>query len=295
MFIEKARKIHGDKYDYSLVDYKNNKTKVKIICKLHGVFLQTPDSHLRGRGCPKCGRLKRVDNKIKNQWKETLKKLNEIYNYDFSNSVYINARKKIKFVCALHGEVKQRPNDLLNGHGCPICGIEKRNIDRKLTIEEIKQRSIENHGDVWDFLNNEYKNIYSNIKVRCKVCGKINYKPAYRIIYGKCCYCSESQGERAVRLYLEKLGIRYFQEHTFKDCKYKKELPFDFYLPDYNTVIEYQGEQHFREILFFEKLEDRQLKDKIKREYCLKNGIREIEIKYNEKIEEKIWQKEMIK
>ena len=68
-----------------------------------------------------------------------------------------------------------------------------------------------------------------------------------------------------------------------------------FLLPDYNTVIEYQGEQHFRGILFFEKLEDRQLKDKTKREYCLKNGIREIEIKYNEKIEEKIWQKGMMK
>ena len=151
-------------------------------------------------------------------------------------------------------------------------------------IDEIKQRSIENHGDVWDFIEKEYKNIYSNIKVKCKFCGKINYKPAYRIIYGKCFYCNESQGERAVRLYLEKNKIRYIQEYTFKDCKYKKELPFDFYLPDYNTVIEYQGEQHFREILFFEKLEDRQLKDKIKREYCIKNGIREIEIKYNEKL-----------
>lgn len=238
---------------------------------------------------PKCGELKRANNKIKKQWKETLEKLKKIYDYDFRNSIYVNAKKKIKFICGLHGEVEQRPNDLLNGHGCPVCGIEKRNIDKKLTIDEIKQRSIENHGDVWDFIEKEYKNIYSNIKVKCKFCGKINYKPAYRIIYGKCFYCNESQGERAVRLYLEKNKIRYIQEYTFKDCKYKKVLPFDFYLPDYNTVIEYQGEQHFREILFFEKLEDRQLKDKIKREYCIKNGIREIEIKYNEKIEEKIW------
>lgn len=171
---------------------------------------------------PKCGELKRVNNKIKKQWKETLEKLKKIYDYDFRNSIYVNAKKKIKFICGLHGEVEQRPNDLLNGHGCPVCGIEKRNIDKKLTIDEIKQRSIENHGDVWDFIEKEYKNIYSNIKVKCKFCGKINYKPAYRIIYGKCFYCNESQGERAVRLYLEKNKIRYIQEYTFKDCKYKK-------------------------------------------------------------------------
>ena len=157
---------------------------------------------------PKCGELKRVNNKIKKQWKETLEKLKKIYDYDFRNSIYVNAKKKIKFICGLHGEVEQRPNDLLNGHGCPVCGIEKRNIDKKLTIDEIKQRSIENHGDVWDFIEKEYKNIYSNIKVKCKFCGKINYKPAYRIIYGKCFYCNESQGERAVRLYLEKNKIK---------------------------------------------------------------------------------------
>jgi len=56
-FIEDARRVHGDKYDYSEVDYKNNKTKVSIICKKHGLFYQTPNDHLSGYGCKKCGNI----------------------------------------------------------------------------------------------------------------------------------------------------------------------------------------------------------------------------------------------
>ena len=77
---------------------------------------------------------------------------------------------------------------------------------------------------------------------------------------------------------MDELGIKSFQEHTFTDCRYKNKLPFDFYLPDYNTVIEYQGEWHYFD--FKGTMEIQKIRDKIKRNYCRENGIKEIEIPY---------------
>jgi len=284
-FISRAKKVHNNKYDYSLVNYLNNKEKVKIICSIHGEFEQSPYEHLEGKGCPECGKLKRAKSRIKNKSNRTMEKLKKLYpKYDFSNSKYTKAIELMDFVCPKHGKQSMRPNDMLNGHGCPKCGVELRNKDRKLTVEEIKRRSIENHGDVWDFSETVYgNNNLERLKVRCKTCGKINYKPPYRIIYGKCDYCSESQGEKEVRLYLEEHDIKYEQEYCFPECKYIRELPFDFFLPELNTVIEYQGEQHYKKVKFFDD-KNRFLKDEIKRKFCLDNGIKELEIKYDESV-----------
>jgi len=121
-FLEKSQLKHGDKYDYSLVEYVDSKTKVKIICSEHGEFLQSPDKHIGGQGCSKCG---------KDSLKTHFKKDKETFirdaisvhgeKYDYSLVEYGNAKTKIKILCPKHGEFEQEPNGHLGGHGCVKC------------------------------------------------------------------------------------------------------------------------------------------------------------------------------
>lgn len=119
-FINQAKEVHGDKYDYSLVEYVNGDTKVKIICKEHGVFEQVPEVHLRGSGCTKCGRLKR--DRSRSVGKENfLSRANDVHNgfYSYLNvDEYITSKEKIEIVCPIHGNFMQLVGDHLSGKGC---------------------------------------------------------------------------------------------------------------------------------------------------------------------------------
>ena len=116
-FIEKARKVHGDKYDYSKVEYINNKTKVCIICPEHGEFWQTPNCHLSGDGCAKCSKKHKYTTE---EWIEEAKKVHG-NKYDYSKVNYINSQTKVCIICPEHGEFWQKPDGHLLGQGCPIC------------------------------------------------------------------------------------------------------------------------------------------------------------------------------
>jgi len=116
-WIYMAKKVHGDRYDYSLVEYKNNHTPIKIICPEHGVFEQNPDSHLRGGGCSKCNGGVRLSKE------EFVKRANEKHNfrYDYSKFVYVNAHTDGIITCPVHGDFEQSPDLHLRGAGCPRC------------------------------------------------------------------------------------------------------------------------------------------------------------------------------
>jgi len=121
-FINKAKIIHGNKYDYSKVKYSDSKTKVKIICLEHGEFEQIPSGHLRGKGCVKCGK-KSAKEKLSNSVGFLVEKAGEVHNnkYDYSSVNYVNAHTKIIIKCPTHGEFTQLPYDHLSGHGCNKC------------------------------------------------------------------------------------------------------------------------------------------------------------------------------
>ena len=137
IFIEKCKRIHGDKYDYSMINYINNKTKVKIICSKHGEFLQIPSDHLRGKGCISCGGRKKLNNEefIKN----SIKIHGNLYNYD--KVKIINCRSKVIIECKIHGDFQQTPDNHINGNhvngtkstgnGCPKCSgrLKSNNIE----------------------------------------------------------------------------------------------------------------------------------------------------------------------
>jgi hypothetical protein len=117
-FIVNANKIHNNKYDYSEINYKNNHTEIKILCKEHGYFNQMPLNHLKGNQCYKCsGIVKTNDDFIK---KSNIIHKN-IYNYD--KTIYKSTRKKVIITCKIHNDFEQSPNDHLNGCGCPKCSI----------------------------------------------------------------------------------------------------------------------------------------------------------------------------
>ena len=121
-FLERAEKIHNNKYDYSKVEYVNAKTKVCIICPKHGEFWQTPDNHLKGKGCAYCANVKKITTE------EFIERAREVHGdkYDYSSSVYVNNKTKIKIICPIHGEFELTPNAHLQGRGCKKCNKIKK-------------------------------------------------------------------------------------------------------------------------------------------------------------------------
>lgn len=158
-FIQKAKKVHGDKYDYSKVDYVNNKTKVLIKCKQCGKWFEVrPDNHINKRsGCPICSKKSRYqkDNKL------FIKKLNDIFGgkYDYSKVKYINENTKICIICPIHGEFLRLPSELLKGLGCQKC-----QVNYSKTKEEIYHLLKEKYFE-FDFDVTNYENSKSNIIV----------------------------------------------------------------------------------------------------------------------------------
>ena len=124
-FIEKARKVHGDKYDYSKVDYKDALTKVTIICPKHGEFYQIPDNHLGGNGCPSCSGNKKLTTE------EFIGKAREVHGdkYDYSKVDYVNYNTEVCIICPEHGEFYQTPDIHLRGISCPACRENRPKLD----------------------------------------------------------------------------------------------------------------------------------------------------------------------
>ena len=284
IFIKRSTIIHNNKYDYSLVEYKNNKTKVKIICPIHGEFDQQPSRHLNYQGCMKCSNLNKTF--PLHEFIENSKKIHGD-KYDYSLVNYKNSRTKVKIICLIHGEFEQLPNSHMMGKGCRICtGLNK------LTTKDFIKNSKKIHGDKYDYSLVDYKNGLSKVKIICSKHGIFEQLPNNHTSkkYG-CPFCGESKGENDIVKYLNNLKIKFKRQKRFDKCRNKNTLPFDFYLPEYNCCIEYDGEQHYTPIEFFGGVDNfKKLKkhDKIKNEYCKENNIHLIRIKYNENINDKL-------
>lgn len=219
-FIEKAKKIHGDRYDYSKSDYVGSMLPIDIICKEHGLFQITPNRHLSKRGCIRCGNLKRSMSRRKTT-KEFIINSIKIHGnrYDYSKVNYIDSRINVEIICPKHGVFNQKPNNHLKGFGCSQCS-------------------------------------------------------------------TKSIGELFISNWLNQNNIKFEIQKTFIDCKSKLPLRYDFYLPDYHTLIEYDGEPHFKEVEYLGGqlgFEYRKLNDKIKNEYAENNKIKLLRISYIER------------
>ena len=280
-FIEKAKIVHGNKYDYSLVEYKNAKTKVKIICPIHGIFEQIPDNHTTKKyGCPMCSSSVLSTD-------EFIKRAKEVHGdrYDYSLVEYKNSDTIIKIICPIHGIFEQKARKHLEGNRCKKCSSR----NRALTTEYFIKRSKEVHGNKYDYSLSEYKNAKTKITIICPTHGEFKQIPRNHFLNKQGCpKCKSSHGETKIRKFLTDNNIVFEEQKRFKDCKNKLPLPFDFYIPSLNTVIEFQGEQHYIPTRYCggkEKFIKTKINDKIKKEFCISNNINFVEIKYNEDIE----------
>jgi len=282
-FINKAQKIHGNKYDYSLTEYINARTKVKIICPEHGIFEQNASSHIRGRGCIKCSGILRHD-KI---YFYSMAKMVHGERYDYSLVEYKNQNSLIKIICPEHGIFEQKPvNHLLNKQGCSKCSGNK-----KLTTEEFIEKAKKIHGNRYDYSLVEYSGAKNKIRIICSEHGIFEQIATNHIGKGNesgCPMCNESKGEKLIKNIFINKNINFISQYRFLDCKNKRPLPFDLYLPEYNICIEYDGIQHFIPRWGgIDALNIIKKNDAIKTKYCLDNNIKLYRIKYNENIQEK--------
>lgn len=289
-FISKSIQIHGCFYDYSKVEYVDCKTKVCIICPIHGEFWQAPSYHLMGQGCPMC-RYEKVSKKRRSCTDEFFSKAKEVHGdrYNYSLVEYINYHTKVKIICPKHGVFEQTPAIHLRGGGCPKCKAEKAsNLYRGDIFNFIEKAHIV-HGDKYDYSKVEYINNQTPVCIICPVHGEFWQRPINHLQGQGCHKCSSSHGEVKIEAYLKSNNIEYTtQYHVLLDKKLfsRSKLRVDFYLPDMNTIIEFHGVQHYKEIPFFHRRSDdfaRQVdRDRRLCQYCKQHKINLIEIKYDQ-------------
>lgn len=362
-FISKARRVHGDKYDYSEVEYVNNRIKVKIWCKsCQEFFYQDPSSHLYGRGCPKCAQFSR-ENKNRKTTEEFIEEAQAIHGdkYDYSKIDYINYDTPLKIICNECGsEFLQAPSVHLAGSGCPNCARKLRGEHESVSNDEFLKRAKQKHGDRFEYLDKYYRS-ESLIRIRCKEHDRIfTQTPIGHLNSQLCCpdcrlesyreakcisknefilkaieahgigeydyseidyvdyetpikifdpllkeyfwqkphnHCEGHGNPHRVGSKGERLVSRWLKENNIEENrseKYIKDIKrtvsgviIDFVIEYNNSVvwIEYNGIQHYRaDINFYgrskEEFEIQLNRDRQIREYCSKNNIKLIEIPY---------------
>lgn len=230
--ITKFKEIHGDKYDYSQVVYKLGRENVTIICPTHGSFLQTPENHWRGQGCPTCGILKCANSKkytregiiarFRERWPP------EEFGYSYEKFEYVDCNTSGIMTCPKHGDFLQTARNHLDNRnvtGCFQCSNELSGLSNNSTLESFIQKARSKHGDKFDYSMVKYVRSTTEIKIICPNHGEQIQTPYYHI-NGKhgCVLCAnESIGEKmkiSVEIFLEKCTKRFGDMFDYSDCGY---------------------------------------------------------------------------
>ncbi len=198
-FIDEARKVHGDKYDYSNVNYESMSKKVCIICKEHGEFWQTPYTHLNGHGCSKCAYKGNRQRHYYSQ-DEIIVKIKSLFGerYSFEKVVYKAMKVPIILVChekdehgIEHGEFSMRPDNIFSGkQGCPKCYDNRRSRLQRKTLEVFVEEAKKVHGELYEYHKVEYVNTNSKVCIVCKIHGDFWQTPTNHLKGKGCPYCS---------------------------------------------------------------------------------------------------------
>lgn len=181
--IERCKKAHGDRYDYSETVYVDSKTKIRIICKEHGPFEQWYHLHTKGSHCPECQGLKRLNTD------SFIKKAKEVHGdkFDYSKVVYKNNKTDVTIICPSHGEFSQKPNNHLSGHGCTYCG---NNLPH--TTEEFIAKAKKVHGDTYIYAESKYKGLDHKVSIICREHGRFSQTAHHHIKGAGCPKCSDN-------------------------------------------------------------------------------------------------------
>lgn len=284
-FIQESKETHKNtngysKYDYSKFIYVNAKTKGIIICPIHGAFKLTPNQHLSKKtGCPKCSGI------LVRNTEDFISEANNRhqYNYKYDRSIYVSANTPILIRCSKHGLFSQLPTTHIRGSGCPTCFKEKH-IQRHTREQFIHDAKLQ-HGDIYDYSKVKYISSEFSVRVICKKHGEFLVPPSAHKSGRGCPKCNYSRGERKILTWLDTNNILFIPQCKFERCRNKRKLPFDFYIPEKNLIIEYDGVQHFKPIKRFGDIvnfKETQRIDAIKTKFCETHGILLLRIPYTE-------------
>ncbi len=220
--------------------------------------------------------------------------------YDYSKAVYVTSHTKLIIQCKKHGDFTQRPNDHLQGNGCPQCKYEKIASMKRHNVDTFIKKAKEVHGNVYDYKDVVYVNAVTKVKITCSLHGTFTQTPDKHISGRTACpQCSYviSVGERKISMWLEHHGIQYEREKRFDGLigtTPNSRLRYDFFLPTLGVLLEYDGEQHFSPVRVKGKLSVQQSIDKYERckindvkktQYAERNGYDLLRIRYDQDIE----------
>lgn len=287
-FIEASNYVHNHYFTYEHCNFTNVSSPVIVTCPIHGDITVKANNHLSGANCKICSK-EGITHQITKREKKH-KSTKKITSEDFARKVkdmwgdryiidentnFVNYKTPIYVKCPTHGYFEITTHHFLNGEGCSDCANNRRK-DRDEIISLIKKA--QPYSD-YDFSHLIYNGIHSQVKLKCNKCGTIFENSPSNLIHYKngCPGCNGSQLEIEITDFLTKNNIKFHKEKTFTWLKDKKHMKLDFYLDDYNTAIECQGIQHFKDVCFSnynsEKSEDVQKRDILKKRLCEENGI----------------------
>ena len=241
-FKDKAEIVHNSKYDYSLTEYVQSNIKVIIVCSIHGQFTQTPNMHLRGRGCPDCRGQKISDTRISKSKRDFAVRARLVHGdkYDYSLVDYKGANQKVIIVCSTHGQFTQTPGNHLYGYGCNRCADSVRSrfgtikgicsrpkIAGSYSIVEFVAKSKEVHGETYDYSLAKYIDSITRITIICPTHGQFKQVPSNHMRGQGCPLCghikaSAKKSELAKRKFSQNASIVHSNKYDYSLANYVK-------------------------------------------------------------------------
>ncbi len=213
-FINKAKRIHNDRYDYSCVEYVDNTTKVAIICHKHGEFFQAPVKHLRGQNCPSCAGSKKLTSDV------FIKRANLVHcnRYNYDNVDYRNIDTAVDIICPKHGIFSQSPYTHLQGHGCKLCG------NNNLTRDEFIQLSSVKYNNKYDYSMVNYINKKTHVTIICPKHGPFRQTPIKHLRPSTkgCLKCSIESNTNDTAYFIRKSNTIHNYKYDYSLADYTK-------------------------------------------------------------------------
>ena len=220
-FINRARRVHGSRYSYDHCIYVKQTQKVKINCSTHGDFEMLPANHLKGSGCPECSKIEKRNTPYTQA--EFLQKAHSVHSekYDYSASIYVSSKIRIKIICKIHGAFQQLAGAHLQGKGCRKCAKKKTSDSQRSNTLEFIRKSREIHGDIYGYEKVEYKNNSTRVKITCPVHGEFDQIPANHLKGKGCRKCKQTGPEkRTQEEFLKKAAFVHGDRYDYSDVVY---------------------------------------------------------------------------
>lgn len=220
-FVERCKKLHGDKYDYSKARYKKSSEKVEIICLKHGPFKIRPNSFLQGVGCDKCGTESMASKQATGIIKfiEQSKKVHRD-KYDYSQVEYKSTHTHVIIACPHHGPFPQAPSGHIAGRGCPLCGIKKCAENIRHSLEIFIKKAKEIHGEKYDYSHANYINSSSNLTIICSIHGPFPQTPAHHIHSNQGCPSCANR-DMTTEKFIERAKEKHKNKYDYSTSVYK--------------------------------------------------------------------------